>query len=128
MARTLRTLKKSTLMAIACAADMLFTCAIRTVTLVLRGLHHHHACMCCLYNFHWWDNHETFSTTGRILAFPVSRNVPETMMKCYMFFMWLSNFLFKNWCDFLQIFLCIITAVQGGISYRISFMNCVPAK
>jgi len=52
----------------------------------------------------------------------------KTMMKCHMFFMWLSNFLFKNWCDSLQIFLCSITAVQGGISYRISFMHCVPAK
>ena len=68
------------------------------------------------------------SVTGRILAFAVSENVPETMMKCHMFFMWLSNFLFKNWCDSLQIFLCSITAVQGGIPYRISFMHCVPAK
>ena len=66
--------------------------------------------------------------TGRILAFPVSGNVPETMMKCHMFFMWLSNFLLKNWCDSLQIFLCSITAVQDGITYRISFSHCVPAK
>ena len=30
--------------------------------------------------------------TGRILAFPVSVNMPEAMMICHMFYMWLSNF------------------------------------
>ena len=60
------------------------------------------------------------SGTGRILAFSDTGNVPETMMKFHMFFMWLSNFLFKNWCDSLQIFLCSITAVQGGIPYTVA--------
>ena len=92
------------------------------------GQNNGEGCLSTAYALKYILNKAWEYTTGRILAFPVSGNVPETVMKCHMFFTWLSNFLFKNWCNSFQIFLWSFTAVQGGISYRISFRHCVPAK
>ena len=60
-------------------------------------------------------------THWKNIGIPVSGNVPETMMICHMFFMWLSNFLFKDWWDSLQISYAVLLQYRAEFPSRVGY-------